>query len=64
MPEQSKIDLSLCRIERADECIRSACVLMDAEEYAAVLNRTYYAIFHAVRAIFALDSVDRKNILV
>ena len=61
MPEQSQIDLSLYRIEKADECIRAAHVLMEAEEYAAILNRTYYAIFHAVRAVFALDSVDRKK---
>ena len=61
MPEQNQIDLSLYRIEKADECIRAALVLMEAKEYSAVLNRTYYAIFHAVRAVFALDSVDRKK---
>ena len=61
MLEQSQIDLSLYRIDRAWECIRAAGVLMEAKEYAAVLNRTYYAIFHSVRAVFALDCIDRKK---
>ncbi len=31
------------------------------EDYRTVANRSYYAIFHAIRAVLALDGVDRKK---
>ena len=61
MLEKDKANLSKYRIEKARECLRVAEYLLTAEEYLTVLNRTYYAIFHAVRAILALDSVDRTK---
>ena len=34
---------------------------MEAEDYASANNRAYYAIFHAMRAVLALDGEDFKK---
>ena len=34
---------------------------MDAKDYASANNRAYYAIFHAIRAVLALDGEDYKK---
>lgn len=61
MPEQSRTDLAVYRLEKAKDCLRAAEYLIELKEYLSVLNRAYYAIFHAVRAILAIDGVDRKK---
>jgi len=61
MLEQSKIDLAIYRLDKAKECLHVAEYLISPEEYLAVLNRSYYAIFHAIRAIFAIEGVDRRK---
>ncbi len=49
------------RLERARECLKSAILLRDLGDYASSANRSYYSIFHAIRAIMALDGEDRKK---
>ena len=61
MLEQSKIDLARYRLDKAKECLRVAEYLIEPGEYLSILNRAYYAIFHAVRAVFALEGIDRKK---
>lgn len=61
MPEENKKALCKYRIERAYECLKSAEVLILAEDYSAAANRAYYSMFHAMRAIMALDGEDRKK---
>lgn len=61
MHDDSRIDLCKYRLERARECHKSAVLLMDMGDYASSANRSYYAIFHAIRAIMALDGEDRKK---
>ena len=34
---------------------------VDAKDYASANNRAYYAIFHAMRAVLALDGEDYKK---
>lgn len=34
---------------------------IDANDYASANNRAYYAIFHAMRAVLALDGEDFKK---
>ncbi len=34
---------------------------MDAEDYASANNRAYYAVFHTMRAVLALDGEDYKK---
>ena len=48
-------DLVLYRLDTAEVDIRSAQALMDIGDYRGANNRAYYAIFHAICAIHALD---------
>ena len=61
MPDITRIDLSRYRLQKAKETLASAKRDMDAEDYASANNRAYYAIFHAMRAVLALDGEDYKK---
>lgn len=58
MPDITRIDLSRYHLQKAKEMLVSARRDMDAEDYASANNRAYYAIFHAMRAVLALDGED------
>lgn len=47
-------DLARYRLELAAANLRSADILLEAEEYRSANNRAYYAIFQAVNAVHAL----------
>ncbi len=51
-------DLANYRMNQAVQCVKSAKVLTEIEDYRGAANRSYYAIFHAMRAVLALDEVD------
>jgi len=53
--------LSEHRLQTAMEKVDAAKLLLDDGKYKDAANRTYYAMFHAVRAILALDGVDLKK---
>lgn len=57
MDERRK-DLCHYRLQKAKKCLESAKVLMKLEDYCSVVNRSYYAIFHCIRSILALEGVD------
>lgn len=61
MPDYTKIDLSQYRLQKAKEMLASARRDMDAKDFASANNRAYYAIFHAMRAVLALDGEDFKK---
>ena len=61
MLDENKVTLAEYRIGRAEECLSSSEALIEIKDYSASLNRSYYSIFNAVRAIFALEGVDRKK---
>ena len=61
MIDETKKDLCKYRIEKARECIKSAEALKLCGDYAFAVNRSYYAIFHSIRAVMALDGEDRKK---
>ncbi len=52
------VDLSKYRLDSARERLNSAKLLMEAGQYRDSISRSYYAIFTAVRAVLAKDSVD------
>ena len=60
LPEQA-IEISKVRFDHAKECLRDAKLLLAGESYRSATNRAYYAIFHAMRAVLALDGVDMKH---
>ena len=61
MPDDYKASLMSYRIEQARECLASAERDLSAESYKASANRSYYCIFHCMRAVLALDSFDSKK---
>nr|WP_294575499.1 HEPN domain-containing protein [uncultured Anaerostipes sp.] len=48
-------DLILYRLEIAKSDIKSAKILLKADEFRGANNRAYYGIYHAISAIHALD---------
>jgi len=59
--EGTREDLVRYRIITAKEDLKSAEILLAADEYRGANNRAYYAIFHAVNAIHALDGNGYKR---
>ena len=59
MPDQ--VDLSRYRLDKASEMLATARRDMNAEDYASANNRAYYCIFHAMRAVIALNGEDYKK---
>ena len=60
MSDDNKINLSKFRIEQAKECLEVAGLTVDSSVKTAA-NRSYYCIFHSMRAILALDGFDSKK---
>ena len=60
LPEQ-KIEVSKARFDHAKEFLQDAKLLLASESYRSAAKRAYYAIFHAMRAVLALDGVDMKH---
>ena len=53
--------MSRYRLERAAEELDISRYLLASGNYNASANRSYYAIFHALRAVLALDGFDAKK---
>lgn len=51
-------DLIKYRLSSAKEKLASAKLLLDAGLYKDSVGRSYYAIFSAIRAVFAISQVD------
>ena len=58
MQDEIGRELSQYRISRAADDLESAKIMLDAGKANAAANRAYYAIFHSMRAVFALDRKD------
>ncbi len=54
-------DLVRYRIETAKSDLKSADILVKEGEYRGANNRSYYAIYHAISAIHALDGKSYKR---
>ena len=61
MYDKVHIDLCRYRLSKAEEYLNDAKKTLDLEMYDTAANRSYYAIFHAVRALLALDGKDFKK---
>lgn len=57
----NKYDLAVYRLERAKTDVKSAKILLDAAEYKGANNRAYYAVYHAITAVHALDGKAYKR---
>ena len=58
MSDISRKDLSKYRLEQSEQCLKSSGLLYDSGDYKGAANRVYYAIYHAIRSVIALDGVE------
>ncbi|MCL1999480.1 MAG: HEPN domain-containing protein [Turicibacter sp.] len=49
------------RLKQAEECLAMAQALFGLNFYKGSVNRCYYAIFHAIRAILVLEGLDKYS---
>ena len=54
-------ELCFSRIQRAQRELPDAELLLENGSFHSSINRSYYAIFHAVRAVNALDGFDSSK---
>lgn len=57
MPDNRK-ELMKYRLEMAEERLHSSKVLLEAGSYKDSIGRSYYAMFTAIRALFAMEGQD------
>lgn len=57
----TKKDLVEYRLQTASETLESAKILLAAKDYKGANNRAYYAIFHAINAIHAINGKAYKR---
>jgi len=55
------LELSKYRMAKAKECLADAQDAFEESRLANSINRSYYAMFHATRALLAIDSFDSKK---
>ncbi|BBB91517.1 MAG TPA: HEPN domain-containing protein [Methylomusa anaerophila] len=55
------LELSKYRMLKAKECLADAQDAFEESRLANSINRSYYAMFHATRALLAIDSFDSKK---
>lgn len=61
MPHDRCMELALYRLETSKEMLDAAQAELKRNSYRTANNRAYYAIFHGMRAVLALDQVDFKH---
>ena len=61
MYNEEIITLSNYRLEQAKDNLEEAIVLFENNKYKGATNRAYYSIFHAVKAVLALEYTDFKK---
>ena len=61
MYSKERIDLSLYRLSKAEQYLEDAKRTLVLEMYDTSANLSYYANFHATRAVLALEGLDFKK---
>lgn len=56
-----RVELSKYRMQKAREDLANSARNLDDDFIKGSINRSYYAIFHAMRALLALDLFDSKK---
>jgi uncharacterized protein (UPF0332 family) len=63
MQDKEKVDLSKHRLANAEECLSDAKFAFEADRLKICINRSYYAMFNAARALLVFDELDSKRLL-
>lgn len=59
--EKRQLDLSAYRLDKARDDLETARINLENNKFSQSINRSYYSIFHAIRALTALDKFDSKK---
>ena len=59
--DECAVELSKYRLEIAESTYHMAELCFENQGYRDAVNRSYYAIFYALRAVLALEGVDFKR---
>jgi len=59
--EEQRKALSLARLNRSKQHLKSARDLVRNDDFADSISRSYYAIFQAARALLALEGVESRK---
>ena len=57
----SAAELAKYRLGEAMRCLEAAKLSLEHGDYKTSANRSYYCIFHAMRAVLAIDGFDSKK---
>lgn len=60
MPDRQK-ELSDYRLQQSEESLTVAKTCISNEFYKDAINRSYYSVFYAIKAVLALGTVDFKR---
>lgn len=61
LTEEDKRVLVQLHLEKAQACLADAEQLMELESISAAANRFYYAVFHAMHALFVANGIQSKS---
>lgn len=61
MKEETIEGFAKYRLEKAKDALKSAQLLYKTNDLTGAINRAYYAIFYAIRAVLALERIDFKR---
>jgi len=59
--DESAVELSKYRLETAKNTYKMAKICMENQGFRDAINRSYYAVFYALRSVLALEGVDFKR---
>ena len=57
----NNVELAFYRLDRAKEELKASNVLYKEKLFKSANNRAYYSIFHAIRAVLAIENKDFKK---
>ena len=59
--EDRQKELSIYRVEQAEESLKASKNCFDNGFYKDSINRSYYSAFYAIKAVLALGTIDFKR---
>ena len=61
LTNEDKIVLTQLHLEKAHACLSDGEQLMQMDSISAAANRLYYAVFHAIHALFVANGIQSKS---
>lgn len=59
--DKRRWDLCKYRMEQARESLRASKIMLENDMIKDAINRSYYAVFYALKAVLAIEEIDFKR---